>query len=452
MPELFIFLLKVNVSLILFCLAYYLILRRLTFYTLNRFFLIGGIIFSSLYPFVDLSVFFKEPAHLVLPLYTALPAVYAATQVSPVDYWFYSRCIFWAGVLVMSVKMVISLAALRKIHIQSSPSVRNGYPVRLLQGSLSTFSFWKSIYLNPGQHDEEELKAVLEHEQVHVKELHTFDILLAEMAVIFYWFNPGIWYMRKAVKENVEFITDQKILKQGADRKAYQYSMLQSSVGIRPSVLMNNFNLTGVKRRIVMMNSRKSSSFQLIRYVCLLPVIVLFCMAFSFVRSTSTPLKKGLQKAVIQEKQTVLQKAKKKSVIVHKISTDTAASKPAIDKFLFTFKTRDHKVPNPAEDEPKDSTAIPAGKFRKVIVVRVISDTLTSTSKDANVILNGAPGSAMIIQKKNISSKIYINGKEISAEDLSKVDPADIVNIKIHGNNSDSTKKSIYILKRVPKN
>jgi hypothetical protein len=67
MPELFIFLIKVNGSLVLFCLAYFLIMRRLTYYKLNRLFLLGGIFLSTVYPLLDLSIFFKQSPNLVLP-------------------------------------------------------------------------------------------------------------------------------------------------------------------------------------------------------------------------------------------------------------------------------------------------------------------------------------------------------------------------------------------------
>jgi bla regulator protein BlaR1 len=67
------------------------------------------------------------------------------------------------------------------------------------------------------------------HEQVHVNQWHTIDILLAELSSIFYWFNPGIWLMKKAVRENIEFITDRKILNKGIDSKTYQYSLVSVS-------------------------------------------------------------------------------------------------------------------------------------------------------------------------------------------------------------------------------
>ncbi|TDQ06990.1 M56 family metallopeptidase [Pedobacter metabolipauper] len=284
MPEFFIFLLKVNAALILFCLAYYLILRRLTFYTLNRFFLLAGIIFSSVYPFVDPSVLFAEHSQLIEPITTVVPVV-MAKAVSAFNYWLLIKVVFWTGVAFMAIRTGVRFYSLYKVHAQSVPGSISEYPVRLLDGDVNTFSFWKNIYLNPTLHNPSEIDAVLEHEHVHVKQLHTLDILLAELTTVCYWFNPGVWYMRKAVKENVEFITDQKILQKGVDRKAYQYSMLHTAVVAQPSVLMNNFNITGIKRRIIMMNSRRSSKVQLVRYLFLLPVLLVLTTAFTLFKT-----------------------------------------------------------------------------------------------------------------------------------------------------------------------
>lgn len=294
MPEFFIFLLKVNASLIIFCLAYYLILRRLTFYTLNRFFLLAGIVFSSVYPFIDPTVLFGSHKELVKPITNVLPSIYLEASESEFDYWMAGKAIFWIGVTFMAIRMLIRLYSLYKVHQQSKPGKVSEYEVRLLEGDINTFSFWRSIYLNPDLHQPKELDAVLEHEQVHVKELHTVDILLAELSTIFYWFNPGVWYMRKAVKENVEFITDHKILQKGIDRKAYQYSMINSVSVSQPAVLMNHFNMTGIKRRIIMMNSKKSSSLQLVRYIFLLPVLLVITSAFTLFKS-ELKIDKGIQ-------------------------------------------------------------------------------------------------------------------------------------------------------------
>lgn len=311
MPEFFFFLLKVNLALTLFCLAYYLILRQLTFYTLNRFFLIGGIVFSSLYPFIDLKLIFGSNGELVQPITAALPVIYLnlAENVG-FDYWLIAKLVFWIGVFVLSCRMIQRFYALYQVHQQSTPGSIKDFQVRFLKGDRNTFSFWRSIYLNPALHEPKALEAILEHEQVHVKQWHTLDIILAELTTICYWFNPGVWYMKKAIQENIEFITDQVILQKGMDRKAYQYSMIETLTNGSSTALINHFNITGLKKRIIMMNSKRSSSFQLIRYVFLLPVLLILTSAFTLYKgaelrsSTETLLNKVSAAAgVINEQQ-----------------------------------------------------------------------------------------------------------------------------------------------------
>src|SRR5690606_9792881 len=139
------------------------------------------------------------------------------------------------------------------------------------------FSFWRHIYVNVDHHEQQDLLEIFKHEQIHVDEVHTLDVLLAEIASVCAWFNPGIWLLRAAVHENLEFITDRKVLSSGVDKKVYQYSLL--SIGQQTgkySAIGNGFNLKSLKRRIMMMNRRKSSRVHLGRYLLVLPVIAVF--------------------------------------------------------------------------------------------------------------------------------------------------------------------------------
>ncbi|MGZ3822776.1 MAG: M56 family metallopeptidase, partial [Mucilaginibacter sp.] len=155
------------------------------------------------------------------------------------------------------------------------------YPVRLINYDIGPFSFWQSIYINPANLSPADLKNVLEHEQAHVSEWHTLDILLAELSTIFYWFNPGVWLMKKAVRENIEFITDRKILQKGMDSKEYQYSLVSVSLATAPNTIVNNFNISTIKKRIIMMNSKRSPGYNLTRYVFLVPAVVALLLVFS---------------------------------------------------------------------------------------------------------------------------------------------------------------------------
>jgi bla regulator protein BlaR1 len=296
MPALFIFLFKVNIALVLFCLGYYLVLRHLTFYTLNRIYLVIAILFSTLYPNINLSGFVQSHQQLTEPVQTVIlnwkaPAENFVKPLYQPNYWQWVELIFWAGVILFAARLIMQLFSLYKLYRQSKPGQVHDHTVRLIRDDISPFSFWRSIYINPTKLSPADLKNVLEHEQVHVSEWHTLDILLAELSTIFYWFNPGVWLMKKAVRENIEFITDRKILQKGTDSKQYQYSLVSVSLATASNTIVNHFNISTIKKRIIMMNAKRSSGYNLTRYVFLVPAVVALLLVFSLSKAAT---KKGL--------------------------------------------------------------------------------------------------------------------------------------------------------------
>lgn len=276
MPALLLYLLKVNVALVLFYLAYHLILRRLTFYHLNRLFLMFGILFSTLYPFVDLSGLLSRHQALADTYIVTVPTWVSATgtpELAPaLDYWQIPVFLFWIGAVVMIFRLLLQFVSLVKMHTSSVPARHKDVRFRKIVSITQAFSFWQTIYLNPRQHNQEELEAILRHEQIHVKGWHTLDVLLAELSTVFYWFNPGAWLMKKAVKENLEFIADQHVVNAGIDKKEYQYLLLKVTGTPEPQIA-NQFNFPSLKRRIAMMNKKQSSLMHVARYAVLVPLM-----------------------------------------------------------------------------------------------------------------------------------------------------------------------------------
>ncbi|WP_345951492.1 M56 family metallopeptidase [Mucilaginibacter sp. PAMB04274] len=296
MPALLIYLLKVNIALLLFCLGYYAVLRKLTFYTLNRVYLITAILFSSIYPQIDLSNMMQHHQKLVEPLQIVVinlnsRAAVLAKPIAHANYWEWVIVVFWIGVSVMALRLAIQFWSLYRIYHNSKPANLNNQKVRVIADEVNPFSFWQSIFINPRHHAAEELHSIIAHEQVHIKQWHTLDILLAELSLMFYWFNPGVWLMKKAVSENLEFITDRNVLQKGTDVKSYQYSLLYASFNTSPNAMVNHFNISTIKKRIMMMNSKKSSAFSLTRYSFIAPAVLVLLLAFG--TSKAALIRKG---------------------------------------------------------------------------------------------------------------------------------------------------------------
>jgi hypothetical protein len=263
------------------------VLRHLTFYTLNRIYLVIAILFSTIYPNINLSDFAQRHQQYTQPVQNAISSWKAPAEnfVKPLyqpDYWQWVELVFWTGAALFAIRLIMQLLSLRKLYRNSEPGQLHNYSVRLISDNISPFSFWRSIYINPASLSPAELKSVLEHEQVHVNQWHTLDVLLAELSTVFYWFNPGVWLMKKAVRENIEFITDRKILQKGMDSKQYQYSLVSVSLATTPNTIVNHFNISTIKKRIIMMNAKRSSGYNLTRYVFLVPAVVALLLIFSF--------------------------------------------------------------------------------------------------------------------------------------------------------------------------
>lgn len=271
MSELFIYLIKANIALCLFYLAYRLGLRRLTFYTLNRFFLLTGIVFSSLFPLVDVNDFFNRNEKLAQQVVTYVPDLTAWQQPAQEVFtiWTLLAWVFWAGVAVMTLRLIMQLVSLFYLHRNTDPASIEDRSVRVMGSSMNPFSFFRHIYINPSLHSPEELQAILQHESIHVKEWHSADVLMGEVNNIFYWFNPGAWLMKTAIKENLEFLTDRKMLRTGVDKRSYQYSLVQVNSAQYAAGIANNFNFSHLKNRIKMMNKQKSSRLHIYRYALL---------------------------------------------------------------------------------------------------------------------------------------------------------------------------------------
>lgn len=261
-------------------------LRHLTFYTLNRIYLVMAILFATAYPKINLSGFVERHQQIAKPVQAIAfnwqaPAEKLVSPVAQPNYWHWVEVVFWIGAALLACRLLVQVFSLYKLYRNSTAAQIYNHDVRVIDGEAGPFSFWKSIYINPARHEPADLKAILLHEQVHINEWHTLDILLAELSTIFYWFNPGVWLMKKAIRENIEFITDSKILKNGADSKQYQYSLVTASFASSSNTIVNHFNISTIKKRIIMMNAKRSSKAKLTRYVFLIPAMVALLLVFS---------------------------------------------------------------------------------------------------------------------------------------------------------------------------
>src|SRR5258705_2955083 len=289
MPLLFEYLIKQSISLAIIYLFYWLVLRRLTFYNRNRWYLLGYSILCFLIPFINISSFLQKNEWTdnkllnIIPLfenYTSENTGIDTTVVPGVwNIWDGLLWLLLAGICLMLIRLFIQLLSLQKM--KKAGCLISGDKVRVYQvnRSIIPFSFGNSIFINQEFHNEDELKKVISHEFVHVRQKHSIDILWGELLCMLNWFNPFAWLIRSAMRQNLEFIADSKVIDEGIDKQQYQYLLLKV-IGNNHFSIANQFNFSSLKKRIAMMNKMKTAKVQLIKFLFVLPVIAVLLLAF----------------------------------------------------------------------------------------------------------------------------------------------------------------------------
>ncbi|MBC7902366.1 MAG: TonB-dependent receptor plug domain-containing protein [Gemmatimonadaceae bacterium] len=300
MEFIFQYILKFSISIAALFLFYKLVLRPLTFYQWHRWYLVGYSLLSFVIPLIDVSPWFDFSGQAAGKLMSAVPAIsdYTLTldksQTSSLFFQQFSTldwCLFIlaAGSLVMLVRFGIQFFSLMRIRrkatlLQTSDDV-NLYEMNIQAGP---FSFGNAIYVNPAMHSAEELSRIIQHEYVHVKQKHSADLMIAELVCIVNWFNPFAWLVRHAIRQNLEFIADNKVVQNGIDLKEYQYLLLKV-VGIPQYRIANHFNLSNLKKRIAMMNKMRTAKMHLTKFLFVLPMLLLVLLAFRSSQAQDLP-------------------------------------------------------------------------------------------------------------------------------------------------------------------
>ena len=171
---------------------------------------------------------------------------------------------------------------------EDNPTIINSR-IRQILGLFTKSSYlgftatpYANIFINPEKYEWETYNQILLHEKIHIEQKHTIDLLLAEAVIIFQWFNPFAWQWRKALESNLEFLTDSEMLQQETvEKESYQFSQLKVAAPHFPLSLTTNYNQSLIKKRIIMMNSKKSNVNTTWKYFFLLPLLVLFACLFN---------------------------------------------------------------------------------------------------------------------------------------------------------------------------
>ncbi|MFT3753977.1 MAG: M56 family metallopeptidase [Paludibacter sp.] len=288
-----IYLLQVNVGIILFYLFYRLFFAGDTFWKTRRLYLLLSFVASFAYPLLSIESWLSqpEPVQTTLVRITTLPEIVIspAQQASMISVENILLGVYLLVVMALFVRMLAQLFAILRMRLVGKITVLQGTRVVAMEREISPFSFFGTVFINPELHAEAETRQILAHEFTHVRQWHSLDVFVGELASIVFWINPAVWLLKREIRQNLEFLADNHVLRSGFNPKHYQYHLLQLSYQSPEIRLGNQFNVSPLKKRIMMMNKQNSNKAAILKYMLIVPLVfslVLVANAQSVVKKT----------------------------------------------------------------------------------------------------------------------------------------------------------------------
>lgn len=283
------YLLESGVSLTLFALVFVLFLRKETFFRTNRLFLLISVLFSLLLPLLVIPVLAPQPVLLpevtVTPYRNLLETVLVERQRfsgNVEQFVISSRLIvnIWlAGVLVMLVISLFRVGQILLIIRKGKVTDAGDFKMVLNGRESNPFSFLNYLFIPEDYAQIPGYDRIVYHEREHIRQGHTYDLLLLDILLVFQWFNPFIWLLKRAVRENHEYLVDRAVLRSGMTPAEYKNLLLSEVVGSKVFAA-HHFNYSLLKNRFKMMTklpSRKAAGIKILSGIVIaLALVVVF--------------------------------------------------------------------------------------------------------------------------------------------------------------------------------
>ena len=288
---LIIYQIKVGLCLIAFYLLWKLLLSRETFHRFNRVALLVVMALALVIPWVKLSLETAAPVTqqmVILEELLVSPNGAVAQQAAPS--WSVTgiaTVLYLIGMVVAVVWFLHGQWSLhRLLKRDRRESLPGGATLHIIPGNQTPFSYFKHIVINE-QDYRDNPREILTHEQAHIDLRHSWDVLFLGLVTLFQWWNPAAWLLSRELRQVHEYEADEAVLNQGVDVKQYQLLLIRKSVGNQLFSMANNFNYQSLKKRIRMMTMNKSSRWNRLRALAVVPVIALALLAFANTKSVA---------------------------------------------------------------------------------------------------------------------------------------------------------------------
>lgn len=261
----------------IFYLAFHFLFKGKNEHVFNRFYLLSSILLAMIIPCCQIPVF---PEYITV-IQESKPIVNIVRGTAPTGYslsWEDALfALYILGITIHSLLLIIRLLRIAKLVKSGEKEHTNGITKVITSGNIPVSSFLSYLFI-PKKNEASITAYELYHEEIHIRQKHSWDILFMECLRVIFWFNPFMILYKKRLVEIHEFLADEHSSKRFGQESYEQFLAMKTS-HTKPQQLIHNF-YSLFEKRIKMMNSNISTSKW--QYAFILPMIAMTLMAFSF--------------------------------------------------------------------------------------------------------------------------------------------------------------------------
>ena len=287
------FLIKSTIPLLVLLTVYHLVLEKEKMHQFNRFYLLFGLVFSLVIPFITIEIIEEITRPIIQN---------SAIQINQVSTVFveetnYLPIVLWSIYGLVTTLFIIRflsnlLKIISKINSSKSVAYKNSKLI-LLEEKALPHTFLNFIFINETDYNNRKIETELfSHELTHVAQKHTFDVLFIELLKTIFWFNPIFIFYKKAIQLNHEFLADEKVIATYNNVSFYQNLLLSKANSIPTYYLTSNLNYSLTKKRLIMMTKTTSQTKAILKKIAIIPFIfgLIYFLCFETIAQEKTTI------------------------------------------------------------------------------------------------------------------------------------------------------------------
>ena len=304
MTDLFIYLSKSFISLGIFYIAYIAFLQRQNNFAINRAYLLITLILSFFIPEIKVNLLLSQVApigQVFLDTITVVEKPFNQTVFSGILLFDLAKAIYFAGLSFFCARFLWRIGQLCLLIFRNGTSSHKGLKVIFTSEDIAPFSFFNIVFISKMDKEKEHIHEILLHEKAHINLLHSVDIILIECIGVLQWFNPFVWLYKQSIQHIHEYQADRQVIRNGNDRFHYQQILFTQTTGIPYNSIVNSFNQSLLKKRLIMMKKEKPTKWTSLRMLITIPLVAGLLMAFTTTKGTAFSIINEINPELVQD-------------------------------------------------------------------------------------------------------------------------------------------------------